>query len=426
MVADGLMGKPDLLYISPTIPAPTGNGLAMRAAMTLDALAADYAVHLLVIPIMAGTARDEVPSSVSARCARTAIHRVRGDRLSDAIARIARPSQRLAAWLAYPKPALCRFATAQSVGKAAQVFAPTAFRAVHVFRLYMAPFADPYLTAPSPRRPTCRLDLDDDESATRLRLADLHEAGGDVESAAIERSEARKYAAFAERHLPRFDRVYVCSERDRLELSRRYGAARFTVIPNAVHIPAVAASRPPTALPTLLFVANLGYYPNEDAMLYFCREILSRLRALVSSAVRVVIVGGNPSARVRRLSRDGEVVLTGAVPDVAGYYRDADLVIAPLRAGGGTRIKVLEAFAHQRPVVSTSIGAEGIEACHGTHLLLADTPAEFAAECARLIANPELGVRLAHRAFQLVATRHSPEHIRELLRRDHASAAVSK
>jgi hypothetical protein len=73
-------------------------------------------------------------------------------------------------------------------------------------------------------------------------------------------------------------------------------------------------------------------------------------------------------------------------------------------------------------VVSTSIGAEGIEARHGTHLLLADTAAEFAAACAHLIADPDLGVRLAQHAFELVATRHSPARLRELLRRDHASA----
>jgi glycosyltransferase involved in cell wall biosynthesis len=418
MTSASPLRKPPLLYISPTIPATTGNGLAMRAAMMLEALAADHAVHLLVVPVVAGAVPQEISGPVSGWCSRTAIYRAAVDTLAGVIARVTDPSERLSAQLAYPRPALCRFATTRAIREAADCYADVEFSAVHVFRLYMAPFADPYLSAAPERRIRCRLDLDDDESATRLRLANLYETAGHASAAAVERAEARKYAELAERYVPRFDRVYVCSDRDRVEVAGRHRGATVAVIPNAVRIPDGAASSRPRDPATLLFVGNLGYYPNEDAALYLCAEILPRLRALVCHSLRVMIVGANPSLRVQRLASDPDVIVTGAVPDVAAYYRDAGVVVVPIRAGGGTRIKLLEAFAHRCPVVSTTIGAEGIDARHDEHIMLADTAETFAACCARLLADAELADALADRGFELVATQYCPERVRLLLRRD--------
>ncbi len=107
------------------------------------------------------------------------------------------------------------------------------------------------------------------------------------------------------------------------------------------------------------------------------------------------------SAAVNALRDVPEVQLVGAVPDLAPWYSSADAVLVPLRAGGGTRIKVLEAFAHRRPVVSTAVGAEGTAARDEEHLLLGDTPETFARQCARLMAEPDLGEQLAARAFDL-------------------------
>ena len=107
--------------------------------------------------------------------------------------------------------------------------------------------------------------------------------------------------------------------------------------------------------------------------------------------------------------------LIGAVPDVAGEYADADAVIVPVRAGGGTRIKVLEAFAYRRPLITTSAGLEGIEALPEEHCLIADTPGEFATQCLRLMRNPELGREVAERAYALVTSRYSPEVVARLV-----------
>src|SRR5262249_34836826 len=158
---------------------------------------------------------------------------------------------------------------------------------------------------------------------------------------------------------------------------------RMVVIPNAVRVPTRIAARPRGGPFTLLFVGTLGYYPNEDAAIYFRAEILPRLQVTAGRSVRLLIVGSNPSARLQALARDHQVTVTGTVPDVTRYYAAADAVIVPLRAGGGTRIKVLEAFGHRRPVVSTTVGAQGIEVTPGTHLLIGDTPRAFADQCAR-------------------------------------------
>src|SRR5262249_10809051 len=150
----------NLLFISPVVPAPTGNGLAMRAGVMLEALAADYAVHLLVIPVVAPAPVPEAEQWAARRCARFEVYPVadRVDPLFRLIARIKDPREALAARVRYPRPGPARFATSGAVRDAARVFARVRFREVHVFRLYMAPFAAPYLDADA----TCRLDLDDD------------------------------------------------------------------------------------------------------------------------------------------------------------------------------------------------------------------------------------------------------------------------
>ena len=411
----------NLLFISPVMPAPTGNGLAMRAGIMLEALAADYDVHLLVIPVVGAPPGKGADRWASRWCARLAVHRVadRVDPLYRLVARIKDPRERLAAHALLPRPLMCRFATTRAVRESAQLFEGVAFREVHVFRLYMAPFAEPYLEGGAGVGPTCRLDLDDDESSTRRSLAALHDGAGDEASAAIERSEADKYALLERQYLGRFDRVYVCSEEDRRTLARRERCRHVAVVPNAVRIPVSTTGRPRAAPFTFLFVGTFGYYPNEDAALFFCSEVLPRLRAAAGQGFRVLIVGTNPSPRVRALARHAEVTVTGAVPDLGASYRAAGAVVVPLRAGGGTRIKVLEAFSYRRPVVSTSIGAEGIDARHGTQLLIGDTPRAFAEQCVRLIQGPRLRQELATRAFRFVKAHHTPARIRELLRRDH-------
>jgi glycosyltransferase involved in cell wall biosynthesis len=151
----------------------------------------------------------------------------------------------------------------------------------------------------------------------------------------------------------------------------------------------------------IVFVGHYPHYPNEDAALWFCGEVLPILRQR-RPEVRVLLVGSQPTERVRALAGP-DVEVTGTVPDVRPYLERAAVFVAPLRLGFGVKGKVLEAFSAGAPVVATSTVAEGFpEAREGEHWLRADAPADFAREILRLIDDPELSARLARSARALV------------------------
>src|SRR5690606_29805556 len=145
----------------------------------------------------------------------------------------------------------------------------------------------------------------------------------------------------------------------------------------------------------------MRYRPNADAARYFVEEILPRLRVMIPG-VELTIVGADPPPDVVTLGELPGVRVTGTVPDVRPWMRQAGVVVVPRLSGGGTRLKILEAFAMGRPVVSTRIGVAGIEARDGEHLLLADQPEAFARAVTRLATEPGLRARLAEQAYALV------------------------
>jgi glycosyltransferase involved in cell wall biosynthesis len=182
-----------------------------------------------------------------------------------------------------------------------------------------------------------------------------------------------------------------------------------------VRIPASLPPEPEREPFRFLFIGTLGYYPNEDAALLLCREIAPAIRSLSPVEVRFEIAGGGTSSRLREAAAAEGVHLLGAVPDVRAAYDSAGALVVPLRAGGGTRIKILEAFSFGRPVVSTSIGAEGLAVAHERELLIADTPDAIASACVRLAGDSELRVQLAARGRALVNNAYSPAAVERVL-----------
>jgi glycosyltransferase involved in cell wall biosynthesis len=220
-----------------------------------------------------------------------------------------------------------------------------------------------------------------------------------------------------QKYLPLFDRVWVCSEQDRVEIGRQYGCNNIAMLPNAIRIPETFPARENGEIFTLLFVGNLEYYPNEDAAVFLCSEVLPELRKRAGGPFRIVVAGRCPLPRVQVLSHNPEVTITGPVPDIGNYYHEADVAVTPLRAGGGTRIKVLEAFGYRRPVVSTPLGAEGLMVTHGSEILIADTPSELADTCLLLRDDRLLARALATNAFEWVKAHHTSEQVKQSLRR---------
>jgi polysaccharide biosynthesis protein PslH len=339
------------------------------------------------------------------------------DPLFRLIAGVRDPQERLMKLLAYPRPSLGRFATSASVREAASLMelgSGPGYRAVHVLRLYLAPFAEPYLASRAPDRPVCHLDLDDHEVATRRRIADLLWENGDEPAARVQEWEADRYEALSAALLPRFDRAYLAAQADRDLVAASYPGLEVRVLPNVIRPPRPPAPPPDGEPFTFVFVANFDYYPNSDAARYFCAQVLPLLRAGAPGPFRVRFVGASPPPTVRALAREPEVTVTGPVADVTPWYESAHAVIVPVRAGGGTRIKILEAFAHRRPVVSTPAGAAGLDVTPGQQLLMARSPVDFAAACARLMRDPALGRALAGQGAAFAGSR-VPDLLRECL-----------
>ena len=215
------------------------------------------------------------------------------------------------------------------------------------------------------------------------------------------------------RYAERFDSCTTVSTSDKELLLAANRRLQVDVIPNGVDIQKYQALPPNFAAPRLLFIGNMGYPPCVDAVTYFCREIFPAIRRQIQAA-ELWIVGRTPRPEVLQLQGDG-VHVAGQVEDVIPYYQQSSVCIVPLRAGGGTRLKILEAMALGRPVVSTSIGCEGLDVVDGTHLLIADRPEEFAEKTVRLLTDPLLYLQLAAQARQLVVEHYDWDRIADKL-----------
>ncbi len=249
-------------------------------------------------------------------------------------------------------------------------------------------------------------DLDDIESVKMRRQAD-------TEPLRFVRWAIRREADRLERAerdaARRFAHIVVCSDGDR----SFFGASgdRVAVLPNGVDDTFLDLPAVPRDPARLLFAGTLNYWPNQDALHFFCSEILPRVRARQPN-VSLSIVGLNPSQSILDLHDGHGVFVHPNVPDMAPFVQAAALSIVPLRVGGGTRLKILESLALGTPVVSTMVGAEGLDLQDGEHLLLADSPEAFAMAVVRALGDTSLRSRLAAAGRRRVAERYRWSSIR--------------
>jgi glycosyltransferase involved in cell wall biosynthesis len=401
-----------LLFISPTFPDPEGSGPARRANAVINALAQSLQVTLLVIPTALHAGSKPVgPEYLGGRWASVPFKPGRWQRWRRGIERWA---PRLSHWL-WRQPSDWHDLTRARRKMALATFDGQHFDIVHAFRLAMAPYA--LALRPNQSAQTrFQLDLDDIESVTHARMADLMRKNGESRQAEAHARKAGEYARAEREFLPQFDRVFVCSEADRQRLPVKHPDVR--VLPNTAPRPAaVEICGSPAGSADgfrLLFLGLLGYYPNKDGLAWFCREIFPRLHA---SRACILLAGGRAMPRELQQLLDATpgVVSIGEFATASEAFLRGDALVVPLRAGGGTRIKILEAFAHGKPVVSTSLGIEGIEAVAERDFLLAETAAEFIRQISRLMEDPELRERLAGNARRLWAGSYMPERLPELL-----------
>jgi glycosyltransferase involved in cell wall biosynthesis len=211
--------------------------------------------------------------------------------------------------------------------------------------------------------------------------------------------ESTKMTRYEREALGRFDHIVAVSTVDHDTMNAMKEGLQISVVPTGVdlHSYTAANNAGESNGNTVLFLGSMDWEPNIDGVDYFCREVWPIVNRAVSSA-KFVVVGRNPPARIRKWASES-VEITGRVDSVIPYLRQADVFVVPLRAGGGTRLKIYEAMAAGKAVVSTSVGAEGLDVHHGVDILLADTNADFAAAVIKLLndssARQALGVAAA-------------------------------
>jgi glycosyltransferase involved in cell wall biosynthesis len=370
----------DLIFFTPMLPFPTGHGSSMRASVVLDVLAERHRVFVVHSPIW--------PS--------------RG------IFNEAWVRERAAGYAVLPA-----LPDASAVEQLATSTFPNArFSSLYAFRLAMAPLALRFASSHADSLRTV-LDLDDDDVARTERFVDLLGRTGEHRQAEIERAALPRLRVHQKMFVPRFEVNLLAGARECRSLAKQFPAKRFVCLPNIVR-PAPSVGPPQDPL-SLLFLGSLDYLPNGDAVRYLCQSILPILRAQ-APLTRVRIVGQGASPALLALARHEDIDMVGMMPDVTPEYVRAGIVIVPLRAGSGTRIKILEAFSFRRPVISTSIGAEGLDVEHEKHLLIADTPEEFAGACVRLMKDAGLREKLVENAAAFLAAEHAFDRVRSVLR----------
>jgi glycosyltransferase involved in cell wall biosynthesis len=250
------------------------------------------------------------------------------------------------------------------------------------------------------------LDLDDIETDIRRewnRLSPPHgwraRLKAHIDLAILERYQRRM--------LKRFDRILITSDPDKKRLGN---GVEVCVIPNGTDI-----SQGPFADQsdgrTLLCLGTYGYWPNVDGLQNFIRNILPLIRREIPD-VRVLVVGRDIPDTVTSLHDGKHILVSPDVPEVDPFYQESTVSVVPLRLGGGTRLKILEAFAIGTPVVSTSIGCHGLNVQDGEHLLIGDSPEAFARACLTLLHNKEQRADLTAHARKLVEQNYNWDAIR--------------
>jgi glycosyltransferase involved in cell wall biosynthesis len=202
------------------------------------------------------------------------------------------------------------------------------------------------------------------------------------------------------------DKVLTLTPQGKDELLAIRPDLDIAIVPHGVDVDHFSFSDPDEGEPRIVFVGNYLHYPNVDAVLYFHQEMWPKVKAHCPG-LKFVIVGHGPPLEIQNLAQDDSITVTGRVDDVTPYIRKGQIFICPVRLGGGFRGKILEAMAVGRPIVSTSLGAEGIPSQSGTNIMIADTPEDFAASIEKLLKDRDLYERIRRAGRQLTEEKYA-------------------
>jgi polysaccharide biosynthesis protein PslH len=383
------IGRRKVLFLSFTYPSRAGSGSQLRSAALIRMLAAKDEVHLLIAGYVQNLGGPP-DADIERLCRHVAYLRIppganecwpklKTDAETVALNTIDSSADRIA-------------------DDIVQYYRKNELDSLFVFRFDSLHFICHHLDA----FPWRELDLDELPTRNQAELARVGRALWEKSAASAARLMERAF-------LPRFHRLFVASAFEAEEVRERTGVADVFVLPNIYPSRALPPQPPATSPQEILFVGNLAYPPNSDAVLYFCREIFPLIRKAKGDGVLFRVIGMGATNVLDPVKDQPGVEMMGYQKDLAPFHARAALVAVPLRAGTGTRLKILEAFALGRVAVSTSIGAQGLDVIDRKHILLADDPEAFARACIEVMDDPDLAARIRTEAYRLVRDRYSEE-----------------
>ncbi|MCP5159231.1 MAG: glycosyltransferase [Gammaproteobacteria bacterium] len=334
------------------------------------------------------------------------------------------PMTAIRGWLTYsagrqivasvqPLPARARLASPVCGEQVTQLLERRDFDLIYVLRLYLAGVAIPWFER-TPRLSVI-LDVDEDDATVLYALADLQWNRGNPQVAAKTRIEAQAYDRFTSACLPWFGSIVTASTLESRRLREHHVLSNVATVPNAIPLMEKSFVAPSQDRPLkLVYVGNLDYLPNLDAAERLAIRILPAIRRRLPDA-QLDLIGAGDEIKLARLATLPGVNVCGQVTDLKPFYRRADLTIVPLRAGGGSRLKILEAFANAIPVIATPEAIAGLEVCAGEALIVAETDEALTHAALRVATDATLAQRIVARALSFVAQYHDCEKVAEYL-----------
>lgn len=377
----------NILYICHRFPYPPSRGGKIRPFNMIRHLSREHAVT--VCSLARSDEEAKQAQGIAPHCARYFVHRVR------------EPMQwaRMIARLPTPMPSSPGYFRSSAMARRVRgLLAREKFGLIFVHCSSVAPYVAHYTAAPK------ILDFGDMDSQKWLEYARFKPFPLSVGY----RLEGMKMMAEEVRMARRFDLCTATTRAERATLDSFNTGTPSEWFPNGVDSEYFAPTDEPYDPDTISFVGRMDYYPNQECMFDFCTNTLPRLQQQRPN-LKLVIVGAEPSAQVRKLGELRGVTVTGSVPDVRPYVRRSALMVAPLNIARGTQNKILEAMALGVPVVTSATAAGGVDALVGDHFLVASTPADYESAILRIVNDPAERERLSRAGRARMLSNHDWE-----------------
>jgi sugar transferase (PEP-CTERM/EpsH1 system associated) len=380
----------NILFLSPWLPWPPYDGGRIRILETLRYLSRRHSVTLLTTVRQPEEVKHE--SALNGLCEKI---------ITTVLSKQTRPVlRRLSVGLVRGMPLIQSFHYDPNLAqKVRQLTAQNSYEMIHI----EFPFLAPYLGAVSAHsRARKVLSMHNVES---IRLGRELECFSSKSRWLAIQCNRLFFESWEKKAIRRFDGISAVSDMERDWIQRHAPAATVEVVPNGVDTDYFCPNVSWKGSPSVIFTGLMDYGPNVDAAAWFCDEILTRLRHKIPD-LSFKIVGSRPHPKVLELGKKDGVRVTGEVADIRPYLAESSALVVPLRSGGGTRLKILEAMAMGRSVISTTLGAEGLDVTPEVNILIADSAEQFVNHILLLLASPETAGRLGTAGRQLVVDKY--------------------